>query len=97
MIFNGFRAQQTSPKAIFFFHNIVASIFGRWGLVGGDHEGVEALAKIFDFEAGLVQKIPKRQTEMKVDWLNLTARASLRSLPKELEVREKKEKIITQQ
>ena len=27
-----------------------------WGLVGGDHEGVEALAKIFDFEAGLVDR-----------------------------------------
>ena len=53
---------------------------------GGEHEGVEALVQIFDLVTGLVQKIPKRPTERKVDWLNLTARASLRSPPQELEL-----------
>ena len=33
----------------------------------------EALAEIFDFVAGLVQRVPKKPNEMKADLLNLTA------------------------
>ena len=35
---------------------------------------VEALAEIFDFVAGLVQRVPKKPNEMKADLLNSTAR-----------------------
>ena len=33
----------------------------------------EALAEIFDFVAGLVQRVPKKPNEMKADLLNMTA------------------------
>ena len=33
----------------------------------------EALAEIFDFVAGLVQRVPKKPNEMKTDLLNSTA------------------------
>ena len=34
---------------------------------------VEALAEIFDFVAGLVQRVPKKTNEVKFDLLNSTA------------------------
>ncbi|EFM24394.1 hypothetical protein HMPREF9225_1978 [Peptoniphilus duerdenii ATCC BAA-1640] len=34
---------------------------------------VEALAEIFDFAAGLVQRVPKKPNEMKADLQNSTA------------------------
>ena len=33
----------------------------------------EALAEIFDFVAGLVQRVPKKPNEIKADLLNMTA------------------------
>ena len=40
---------------------------------------LEALAEIFDFAAGLMQRVPKKTNEMKADLQNSTA-DSLRSL-----------------
>ena len=37
------------------------------------HCSVEALAEIFDFVAGLVQRVPKKPNEMTADLLNSTA------------------------
>ena len=44
---------------------------------------VEALAKIFDFVAGLMQKIPKKPTKGKADWSNLTANLGLSPMKRE--------------
>ena len=37
------------------------------------HCSVEALAEIFDFAAGLVQRVPKKPSEVKADLQNSTA------------------------
>ena len=37
-------------------------------------QSVEALAEIFDFVAGLVQRVPKKMNEVKSDLQNSTAR-----------------------
>ena len=47
----------------------------------------EALAEIFDFAAGLVQRVPKKPNEMKADLQNSTASQGNRSREKYFSLR----------